>query len=63
VTSNASQLVFKDKWVHDLQNQISEFLMGNLDWIGVQSPTVDNSRQTKLMDYACGNGIVSRVSY
>ncbi|KOS38158.1 hypothetical protein ACN38_g11022 [Penicillium nordicum] len=58
--NNASQNVFKDKWVHDLQNQISEFLTGNLDWIGVQSPTVDNNRQTKLMDYACGNGIVSR---
>jgi hypothetical protein len=54
--------VFKDKWVHDLQSQISEFLTGNMDWIGVQLPPSENGRPTKLMDYACGNGIVSRVS-
>ncbi|KOS44966.1 hypothetical protein ACN38_g4123 [Penicillium nordicum] len=58
--NNASHHVFKDKWIQDMQNQVLEFLTGNVDWIGVQFPTGDNERQTKLMDYACGNGIVSR---
>ncbi|KAJ5187893.1 hypothetical protein N7449_010887 [Penicillium cf. viridicatum] len=58
--NHASHLVFKDKWIHDLQNQVFEFLTSNVDWIGIQIPTGDNERQTKLMDYACGNGIVSR---
>ncbi|KAJ5503701.1 hypothetical protein N7463_006575 [Penicillium fimorum] len=57
---HASQDVFKAKWVQDLQNQISEFLTGGVDWIGIRPPTDDNSPQTKLMDYACGNGTVSR---
>ncbi|KAJ5710644.1 hypothetical protein N7488_004800 [Penicillium malachiteum] len=58
--NDASKLVFKDKWVHDLQAQISEFLKGNAEWIGIQTSDAENSGQTKLMDYACGNGIVSR---
>lgn len=58
--SQASHSVFKDKWVHDLQKQISEFLTSHIDWIGVQAPN-DEARYTKIMDYACGNGIVSRV--
>ncbi|KAJ5107498.1 hypothetical protein N7456_004173 [Penicillium angulare] len=58
--NGASQNVFKDKWVHDLQNQISEFLTGNPDWIGVQLSGSEDARSAKMMDYACGNGIVSR---
>ncbi|KAJ6023651.1 hypothetical protein N7540_004448 [Penicillium herquei] len=58
--NGASQNVFKDKWVHDLQNQISEFLTGNPDWIGVQLSGNEDGRSVKVMDYACGNGIVSR---
>ncbi|KAK4862876.1 hypothetical protein LT330_003009 [Penicillium expansum] len=58
--NHASGHVFKDQWVHDLQKQIFNFLTGNVDWIGIQPPSSDNTRQTKLMDYACGNGIVSR---
>ncbi|OQE38986.1 hypothetical protein PENCOP_c007G02592 [Penicillium coprophilum] len=57
---HAAQDVFKAKWVQDIQAQIAEFLTGSVDWIGIQSPTGDNSRQTKMMDYACGNGTVSR---
>lgn len=48
--------------MHDLQAQISEFLKGNAEWIGIQTSDAENTGQTKLMDYACGNGIVSRVS-
>ncbi|KAI3286973.1 hypothetical protein DTO002I6_7952 [Penicillium roqueforti] len=59
--NHASQHVFKDKWIQDLQTQIFDFLTDNVDWIGVQSST--DSRQTKLMDYACGNGIISRSLY
>ncbi|KGO74478.1 hypothetical protein PITC_099790 [Penicillium italicum] len=58
--NHASGHVFKDQWVHDLQKQIFEFLTEKVDWIGIEPPIGDNSRQTKLMDYACGNGIVSR---
>ncbi|KAE8323865.1 hypothetical protein BDV39DRAFT_208382 [Aspergillus sergii] len=55
----AANSVFKDKWVHDLQKQISDFLTSNVDWIGIQLPSNNTERQTKLMDYACGNGIIS----
>ncbi|KAJ5206572.1 hypothetical protein N7491_002813 [Penicillium cf. griseofulvum] len=58
--NHASQDVYKAKWVQGVHNQIAEFLTGSINWIGVQTMTCNNSRQTKLMDYACGNGIVSR---
>lgn len=59
VPSDASKSVFKDKWVHDLQAQISGFLQENAEWVGV--PEQSRPGQKKLMDYACGNGIVTRV--
>ncbi|KAK9241081.1 S-adenosyl-L-methionine-dependent methyltransferase [Lipomyces kononenkoae] len=51
--------LYKQKFVQDGQKQISEFLAGHEDWIGVQPPR--EARQTKLMDYACGSGVVSRT--
>ncbi|PIG81505.1 hypothetical protein AARAC_010564 [Aspergillus arachidicola] len=63
ILHGAAKSVFKYKWVHDLQKQISDFLASNVDWIGIQSPSNNTERQTKLMDYACGNGIVSMSLY
>ncbi|CAG9976907.1 unnamed protein product [Clonostachys byssicola] len=56
---HAAQSVFKDKWVHDLQAQISEFLTTNVEWLALPTGTQESS-SSKLMDCACGNGIVSR---
>ena len=45
-----------------LLNQINEELRAHLDWIGV--PWVENrssERQVRMLDYACGPGVASRV--
>ncbi|KZL88153.1 methyltransferase type 11 [Colletotrichum incanum] len=57
--NRAAEAVHKDKWVHDLQAQISGFLKSNVDWLTLPKDSQGN-RQAKLMDYACGNGIVTR---
>ncbi|VUC31141.1 unnamed protein product [Clonostachys rosea] len=57
--NHAAESVFKDQWVHDLQAQISDFLIANIDWLSIPSDT-QKTPSAKLMDYACGNGIVSR---
>lgn len=60
--SNVAGSIFDKPWVRDLCNQISNELKSQIDWIEVRtSSSADDSRDTKMLDYACGNGVVSRV--
>ncbi|CCF37398.1 hypothetical protein CH063_08747, partial [Colletotrichum higginsianum] len=45
---------------HDLQYQILDFLKSHVDWLALPKDIQEN-RPAKMMDYACGNGIVTRV--
>ncbi|POR35305.1 Putative methyltransferase, partial [Tolypocladium paradoxum] len=45
---------YKADWVRDLLQQISSFLRDNVEWIGQP-----NGAGLKVLDYACGGGIVS----
>ncbi|KAM5344874.1 hypothetical protein ACJ41O_010736 [Fusarium nematophilum] len=56
--NNVSPSVFKWPWIVELCNQISRELRENVDWIGIEPPL---SKPTKLLDYACGNGVASRA--
>lgn len=61
--STAAQSAHNDKWVFDLQAQISAFLIASTEWLGLKLPQDAQGQTTaRLMDYACGNGIVSRVN-
>ncbi|GJD02119.1 Methyltransferase domain-containing protein [Colletotrichum higginsianum IMI 349063] len=57
--NHAAEAVYKDKWVHDLQYQILDFLKSHVDWLALPKDIQEN-RPAKMMDYACGNGIVTR---
>ncbi|KAF4977281.1 hypothetical protein FZEAL_6169 [Fusarium zealandicum] len=57
-SSNVSPSVFRWPWIVELCKQISSELRQNIDWIGIQPPS---SKPTKLLDYACGNGVASRA--
>jgi hypothetical protein len=48
---------FDIPWIKDLTDLITSNLRNNFNWLGVQ----DHEGGIKLMDYACGNGIMSRV--
>ncbi|GKU20590.1 unnamed protein product [Fusarium langsethiae] len=56
--NNAPPVMFQWPWIVELCNQISKELRQNLDWIGIKPPA---SRPTKMLDYACGNGVASRA--
>ncbi|KAI7765861.1 hypothetical protein LZL87_000974 [Fusarium oxysporum] len=56
--SNAPPALFRWPWIIELCNQISKELRSNIDWIGITPPS---SRPTKLLDYACGDGVASRA--
>jgi len=56
--SNVAPAVFQWPWIVELCNQITRELRANIDWIGIQPPS---TRPTKILDYACGNGVASRV--
>ncbi|PHH78301.1 hypothetical protein CDD83_3997 [Cordyceps sp. RAO-2017] len=59
--NSAAESVFKNEWIHHLQAQISSFLTGRADWLAVQPPKDHDGKTTaRLLDYACGNGIVTR---
>lgn len=55
---------FDIPWIVDLSNSITKELQKNVEWIGIsQLPPHRNMQGTKMLDYACGNGLASRVSY
>jgi hypothetical protein len=62
--SNVAATIFDTPWIRDLTTQISNELHEQVDWIGFRRSTPDDTgeRATKMLDYACGNGVVSRVS-
>ncbi|KAG8355049.1 hypothetical protein FVEN_g6970 [Fusarium venenatum] len=55
---NVSPVIFQWPWIIELCNQISKELRQNIDWIGIKPPA---SRPTRMLDYACGNGVASRA--
>jgi hypothetical protein len=57
LTSHAAEEVHKDKWVQQLHAQIQTFLTENIAWLGLP----ESHAEPKMMDYACGSGVVSRV--
>ncbi|KAJ3542398.1 hypothetical protein NM208_g4115 [Fusarium decemcellulare] len=56
--SNVSLSVSRWPWIMELCKQISRELRQNVDWIGIEPPS---SHPTRLLDYACGNGVASRA--
>ena len=59
---------FDQEWTQRLARQIADFLQANVVWIGLQqSKTVEGSglipdEVITMLDYACGDGLASRVS-
>ena len=49
--------MYCQEWVQSLIDQIQQFLQENYEWLGIEA---DGSQ--RVLDYACGNGTVSRVS-
>ncbi|PGH14589.1 hypothetical protein AJ79_02924 [Helicocarpus griseus UAMH5409] len=59
--SNSADALFKDKWVQDMQAQMREFLEKNIEWLGITGAPGDEDREKKMLDYACGNGFLTRI--
>lgn len=53
--------MFEQDWVLKLSDQLRDCLLSNIDFMGIQKSSSDGSRPVKMLDYACGNGIVSRA--
>lgn len=57
----ASQYDSRD-WHKKLGNLITNEIRRRLDWFGVDwAKEHDKSRDVRLLDYACGTGLISRV--
>lgn len=57
--SGVAATVFDVPWIAKLAEHVSNELRDKFDWINVSKH--GSSDNTKLLDYACGNGVVSRV--
>ncbi|MCJ1462508.1 hypothetical protein MMC07_001110 [Pseudocyphellaria aurata] len=58
--------VFDQEWIKNLLRQVFENLQSHIDWIGIKQTTATKgtlSQETpvRMLDYACGSGIASRV--
>ncbi|GJN75619.1 hypothetical protein PLICBS_009724 [Purpureocillium lilacinum] len=51
--------IFDTPWVAKLGEQVSRELRDNFAWFGVRANSAGSP--TKMLDYACGSGIVSRA--
>ncbi|KFY32268.1 hypothetical protein V493_00358 [Pseudogymnoascus sp. VKM F-4281 (FW-2241)] len=58
--STNADAAFNQKWVQTLVHQITDYIQTHVGWIGV-APATSNAPVT-MLDYACGNGVASRVS-
>lgn len=52
----------KDWWAKSNQN-VMDFLRGRLDWVGLRPDNIKHSHDIKMLDYACGTGLMTRVSF
>lgn len=50
--------VFKNQWVLNMAKKVADALSENVEWMGVRS-RAEGSPPVKLLDYACGFGMVS----
>ncbi|KAI1105365.1 S-adenosyl-L-methionine-dependent methyltransferase [Jackrogersella minutella] len=55
-----AKTLFTQDWVLTLSQQLRDCLQSNIDWIEIRKST-NNETPVKLIDYACGNGIVSQT--
>ncbi|CAH0019742.1 unnamed protein product [Clonostachys rhizophaga] len=54
--------IFSEPWVRELTNQVSNELQEQVAWIKGRSSSLNTADQeTKMLDYACGDGMVSRA--
>ncbi|KAK7432422.1 hypothetical protein QQZ08_000984 [Neonectria magnoliae] len=53
---------FTIPWIVEMSNHIATELHNNAEWLGFKRSTIDqSSRPTRMLDYACGNGLASRA--
>ncbi|KAH0499816.1 hypothetical protein TgHK011_006982 [Trichoderma gracile] len=50
--------IFKNQWVLNMAKKIADALSDNVEWMGIRS-RAEGSPPVKLLDYACGFGMVS----
>lgn len=50
-----------EDWMKKISQQVTDATRARLDWIGVNWAKSGDSREVRLLDYACGTGCVSRV--
>lgn len=51
-------------WFAKVNQQVTDFLRGRLDWVGIPlsgSEFSPSSNEVRLLDYACGPGLMSRI--
>lgn len=62
--SAASANVFKEDWISSLSLQITKGLQSRVGWLGLASAADGKPNPgVKLLDYACGKGLVSMALY
>lgn len=52
-------------WFAKVNQQVTDALRARLDWVGIPFTNVGSSssdKEVRLLDYACGPGLMSRVS-
>lgn len=67
LSSAEADAVYGEEWIQQVGRQITDFLEGNVSWIGLQPARAEEGSRfqgapVSMLDYACGNGVASKVS-
>ena len=67
ISSVEGDSVYDEEWIQQIGRQITEFLQGNVTWIGLQPERAKEDSKfqgapVSMLDYACGQGVASKVS-
>ncbi|KAI1120229.1 S-adenosyl-L-methionine-dependent methyltransferase [Nemania abortiva] len=58
-----AETIYAEEWVRKVSGQVADCLRSNIDWIEIRrsppSPSSPSPAPVKLLDYACGFGVVS----
>jgi hypothetical protein len=63
--SSISDTYDSKPWFAKVNAQVTEALRSRLDWLGIPFANTESNAATgdvRLLDYACGTGLMSRVS-
>ncbi|KAI0107212.1 S-adenosyl-L-methionine-dependent methyltransferase [Nemania sp. FL0031] len=58
-----AETIYAEEWVRQVSGQVADCLQSSIDWIEIRRSSSSDQAPVKLLDYACGFGVVSTTLF